>query len=134
MRINMLKWKDDYLLGIQTIDEQHKELFRIAERAYNLLKSEYFVDKYNKIVEIIGELKDYTIFHFQEEEKYMLSIKYKRFFAHKIEHDEFIEQLNKVELKDVDENQDKYILDLLEFVVKWINDHIIGQDLKIIEN
>ncbi|MFT8316111.1 MAG: hemerythrin family protein [Clostridium sp.] len=130
----MLKWKDDYLLGIQTIDEQHKELFRIAERAYNLLKSEYFVDKYNKIVEIIGELKDYTIFHFQEEEKYMLSIKYKRFFAHKIEHDEFIEQLNKVELKDVDENQDKYILDLLEFVVKWINDHIIGQDLKIIEN
>lgn len=134
MKINMLKWKDDYLLGIQTIDEQHKELFRIAERAYNLLKSEYFVDKYNKIVEIIGELKDYTIFHFQEEEKYMLSIKYKRFFAHKIEHDEFIEQLNKVELKDVDENQDKYILDLLEFVVKWINDHIIGQDLKIIEN
>ncbi|AGK95451.1 bacteriohemerythrin [Clostridium pasteurianum] len=130
----MLKWKDDYLLGIDKIDEQHKELFRVAERAYNLLKSNYFVDKYNKIVEIIGKLKDYTIFHFQEEEKYMLSIKYKRFFAHKIEHDEFIEQLNKVELKDVDENQDKYILGLLEFVVKWINDHIIGQDLKIIED
>ncbi|MFT8316110.1 MAG: hemerythrin family protein [Clostridium sp.] len=129
----MLKWKDDYLLGINKIDEQHKELFRIAESAYSLLKSDYFVDKYNKIVEIIEELREYTIFHFQEEQKYMMSIKYKRFFAHKIEHDEFIEKLNKVDLADVDSNQDKYIMDLLEFVVNWISEHILGTDFKILE-
>lgn len=130
----MLKWKDDYLIGINKIDEQHKELFRIAESAYSLLKSDYFVDKYNKIVEIIEELREYTIFHFQEEQKYMISIKYKRFFAHKIEHDDFIEKLNKVDLTDVDNNQDKYIMDLLEFVVNWISKHILGTDLKIIED
>lgn len=129
----MLKWKDDYLLGIDKIDEQHKELFRIAESAYSLLKSDYFVDKYNKIVEIIEELREYTIFHFQEEQKYMMSINYKRFFAHKIEHDDFIEKLNKVDLADVDSNQDKYIMDLLEFVVNWISEHILGTDFKILE-
>lgn len=128
----MLKWKDDYLLGVEKIDEQHKELFRIAGEAYNLLKSDYFVDKYNRIIEIIEELKDYTIFHFQEEEKYMTSIKYKRFFSHKMEHDNFVDKLNKVNLKEIDENQDKYIMELLEFVVNWISEHIFVTDFKIV--
>lgn len=129
----MLKWKDDYLLGIEKIDEQHKELFRIAESAYSLLKSEYFVDKYNRIIEIVEELRDYTVFHFQEEEKYMMSIKYKKFFSHKMEHDNFIKKLNEVDLKAMDENQDKYIMELLEFVVNWISEHIFVTDFKIVD-
>lgn len=59
----MIKWKEDYELGIKHIDEQHENLFEIADRAYKLLTNEFFTDKYDKIIEILEELKEYTVFH-----------------------------------------------------------------------
>lgn len=59
----MIKWSDEYLLGIDIIDEQHKELFRIAGDAYDLLKNEFYIDKYDRVVKLIEELKRYAAFH-----------------------------------------------------------------------
>ena len=64
----MLKWKDDYSIGIEQIHEQHKMPFEIAGRAYSLLTNDFCTDKYDKILEIIEELKNYTIFHFRCED------------------------------------------------------------------
>lgn len=127
----MIKWKDEYLIGVDQIDKQHQELFNITNRAYDLLDDEFVTDKYDKIINIIEELKEYTIFHFKEEEEYMLSIKYKRYFAQKVEHDEFVKKINDVNLKDIDVDQKKYLTDLLEFVIDWISSHILGSDKKI---
>lgn len=33
----MIQWKDDYKIGIDKINEQHKKLFEIANRAYDIL-------------------------------------------------------------------------------------------------
>lgn len=130
----MLKaWKDEYLIGIEEIDEQHKKLFEIANRAYDLLKNDIYVDKYDRIVAIIDELKDYTVFHFNSEEKYMESIGYKRLFSQKIEHGKFIERLDKINLDDIDNNQDEYIMSILQFVVDWIENHILTTDKLIIK-
>lgn len=122
------KWKDEYLIGIKEIDEQHKRLFEIANEAYDLLKNNIYVDKYDKIVTILEGLREYTIFHFNSEEKYMESIGYKRLFSQKIEHSKFIEKLDKVNLDEIDNNQDEYIISILEFVVDWIDSHILTTD------
>ncbi|MNP86076.1 Bacteriohemerythrin [compost metagenome] len=58
----------------------------------------------------------------------MLSIKYKKFFSHKVEHDEFIKKLDDIDLNHLDTEQDKYLLNLLDFVVKWLITHIIEKD------
>lgn len=129
----MLKWKDEYLVGVDKIDEQHKKLFEIAGKAYDLLKNDFYTDKYGKILEILEELKQYTIFHFKSEEEYMLSIGYKRFLSQKVEHDEFINKISNIDLKNIDVDQDKYILSILEFIVNWIGDHIIQKDKLITE-
>lgn len=128
----MVEWNDKYKLGVEKIDKQHKKLFDLAEEIYNLLKSDLFVDKYNKIVNLINELRDYTVFHFNEEEKYMESINYKKLFTHKIEHLKFIDTITKIDLDKIDENQDAYILELLDFVTNWIDNHILHTDLKIV--
>jgi hemerythrin len=127
----MIRWKDEYLIGVEKIDKQHQELFNITNRAYDLLDDEFVTDKYDKIINIIEELKQYTIFHFKEEEEYMLSIKYKRYFSQKVEHDEFVKKINDVNLRDIDVDQKKYLTDLLEFVIDWISSHILGSDKKI---
>lgn len=130
----MIKWKEQYETGVATIDEQHRRLFELTDSAYELLKNDFYTDKYDRIVEILEELKNYTIFHFKSEEEYMLSIGYKKFLSHKIEHDGLIEKINNIDLKLVDQEQDKHIMDILNFLVDWIDNHILEKDLLIASN
>jgi hemerythrin len=127
----LIKWKDEYKIGVDEIDQQHKKLFKIANEAYELLKNEFCIDKYDRIIEVLEELKDYAKFHFSFEEDYMLSIKDKGYFSQKVAHDNFIEKVNSFDLNAIDENQDQYILEILDFIVDWISQHILGSDKKI---
>lgn len=127
----MFEMKEEYKTGIESIDEQHKMLFEMADRTYMLLKDNYTIDKYDKLVELLNELKSYAVFHFKEEEQYMKSINYKRMFTQKIEHDNFVKKLNDIDLRKIDENQDGYILSILEFLNKWLVEHILEKDILI---
>lgn len=127
----MFEMKEEYKIGVEAIDEQHKKLFEIADRAYMLLKNKYTIDKYDELIELLNELKSYTIFHFKEEEEYMKSINYKRMFTQKIDHDNFIKKLNDIDIRKIDENQDEYILSILGFLNNWLVEHILEKDLLI---
>ncbi|MDP4088392.1 MAG: hemerythrin family protein [Bacillota bacterium] len=127
----MFEMKEVYKLGVPHIDEQHSRLFELGEKAYNLLKDTYSIDKYDKIVAIIQELGEYTVTHFKDEEEYMQSINYKRLLSHKIEHDNFIKAVNELDLNKIDSDQDEYIMNILEFIAKWLSEHIIEKDILI---
>lgn len=127
----MIKWSDDYKIGIQMIDEQHEKLFEIANRAYDVLTNKYLVDKYDKIEDVIDELTNYTKYHFKTEEDYMLKIHYKRFLSQKAAHDEIIKKVYELRSEDFDENQDNKFVALLEFIVEWISEHILRADRMI---
>lgn len=129
----MIQWKDEYSIGMESIDEQHKQLFEIANRAYALLKNELITDKYDAIVEIINELKDYTAYHFKTEEDYMQSIGYKRFLSQKVAHDDFIQKMEDIDFNKIDDGQNDYLIDLLNFITDWLVQHILKQD-KLIMN
>lgn len=129
----MLKWKEEYCIGIDLLDAQHKHLFEIGNEAYELLNDSMRVDKYDKIVLVLADLKQYTIYHFKCEEDYMQSIAYRKFFSQKVDHDEFIKKINGVVLEHIDENQDEYLKELLAFIFDWILDHILTKDMLIKE-
>ena len=124
----MIKWKEEYYMGVESLDEQHKELFEIANRIYSLLKNELILDKYNSIIEIIDELKSYTSNHFQAEEEYMKSIGYKRFLSQKAAHNEFLEKMNSIDVEKIDNGHNEYLIGILDFVCDWLGQHIIKED------
>ncbi|MEW8995187.1 hemerythrin family protein [Clostridium sp.] len=124
----MYEMKEEFKTGIEIIDNEHKMLFEIADKIYELLNNEFIIDKYDRIVNLIEELKGYAALHFRDEEAYMESINYKKMFTQKIDHDNFIKKLNEIDLNEIDENQHKYIIDLLEFVNQWLVSHIIEKD------
>ncbi|OPJ55830.1 bacteriohemerythrin [Alkalithermobacter paradoxus] len=130
----MIKWKDEYLIGVEKIDEQHKHLVNIANKTYEVLNDDFCVDKYDKIVEILKELEEYTIFHFAEEESYMKEIGYKKMFTHKIEHDEFVQKIRNIDLESIDNEQNECLLDIVNFIVDWLVSHILEKDKLIVEN
>ncbi|MDD3158362.1 bacteriohemerythrin [Anaeromusa sp.] len=127
----MLQWKEEYEVGVAEIDEQHQKLIDIANRVYELMRNELALDKYDQIVEILQELKEYTVYHFHFEEGLMQKAKYKKRFSHKILHQNFLAQVEAVDLSAVDENQDAYLVQIMDFIANWLIEHIVGEDKKV---
>jgi hemerythrin len=128
----MFEMKEEYKVGNSNIDLEHEKLFEIGERTYQLLKDSYAIDKYDKIVELIHELRDYTAYHFKHEEDYMESISYKKLFTQKMDHANFIKKLDEINLTKVDENQDEAIMGILTFLNDWLITHILEKDMLIV--
>ena len=61
----------------------------------------------------------------------MQKAKYKKRFSHKILHQEFLAQVEAVDLSAVDENQDAYLVQIMDFIANWLIDHIVGEDKKV---
>lgn len=124
----MYVFKDEFRTGIENIDIEHQKLFEIADRAYVTLMDDFIPDKYDYILEILKELTDYAVFHFEHEEEYMMSIHYKKLISHKAEHVEFLDKVSGYQLTDIDENQKGVILELLDFLNDWLIHHILEND------
>lgn len=124
----MYKMKDEYLIGIPMIDEEHKKLFEIAQNIYELQQEDFMVDKYDNLKVILEELKEYTLTHLEHEEAYMQSINYKRFFMQKVEHDKFREEIEDLNFQLLDESSDDMIIDVLNLITNWLVDHIFNND------
>lgn len=89
---------------------------------------EFIPDKYDYIVQILKELADYAVFHFQHEEEYMMSIRYKKLISQKVEHQEFIDKIESYNFDEIDENQKGVILEILDFLNDWLINHILDND------
>ncbi|MDR3585207.1 MAG: hemerythrin family protein [Desulfosporosinus sp.] len=124
----MLVWKPEYSIGVQLIDEQHKYLFEIIDSVFELSKCDFRVGKYDRIALIIQDLCQYAKFHFVTEEEYMIRINYKGYSSHKADHNDFTEYINKINLEKVEEDPQKYITDILSFLLNWLLDHILMKD------
>ena len=125
--------RDRYYIGIDMIDEEHKQLFKYADEAYELLHDEFTPDKYDRIDIILENLRNYTVKHFSDEEQYMESINYKKIFTQKVQHQEFIHKLDEFmeHHNDEVEDQDEQIMGILKYLTEWLVNHILYVDGQI---
>ena len=88
----MLKeWSDDYLIGVEKIDMQHKGFFEATHRLYDYILN----CEGEKIVEESVEfLRKYAEMHFQTEESFMRQHGYPRLEQHRKLHLEFLDELD----------------------------------------
>ncbi|WP_027632306.1 bacteriohemerythrin [Clostridium hydrogeniformans] len=125
----MFNWKEEYSVGVKAIDNQHKELFNLGNMIYNKIKSNN-KDKMEDVKLIIKRLHEYTIYHFEYEESLMEKYNYRDYFQHQNSHKDFIDALDNMEDLDMLINQDKALVDMLNFVLEWITKHILKEDMQ----
>jgi len=125
----MFKWKDTYSCNIAEIDIQHKNLFKIGEKIFEIVSLNDGYDHYDEIMNTINELKEYTLYHFNYEEKLMEKHNYANLEGQKLEHKKFIDQLIKLENEDIDNAQRSVSMNILLFVADWIEKHILKSDM-----
>jgi len=128
------KWKDEYCTGIDVIDRQHKHLFEIGSRIFELADIDDGFDHYDEIMDVLAELKDYTEYHFGYEENLMMKYGYENYEQHKFQHFFVIKKISKFESEDVDEKQRETAIGLAEFISDWITNHILKEDMKYRES
>ena len=128
---SMFEFTDEYKTDIDFVDDEHKKLFEIIERTYDVINNPFLADKYDSIVSIIAELKDYTELHFKDEENYMEKIGYEGLAAQKLAHESFVERLAEINMEEVDDSQHEYLCELIDFLLGWLKNHILKMDKKI---
>lgn len=128
---NPCEFTEEYLVGVDLLDREHRELFDIVGKANRLVREYDFSSGYDSIVELLSELKAYTKEHFQDEEEYMESIHYDGLAAQKRAHDAFIDKLDTLDLEEIKENPQENLQKLLEFLLGWLINHILNADKKI---
>jgi len=129
----MFTFTEDCIIGIDELDNEHRHLFGLMGRAADLLRTDFVVDAYDRLKDIIGELEDYAENHFRHEEEYMEKIRDPEILHQRAQHDFFRDKMHSFSFADIDEveSQRKVLEELLEFLAKWLYQHIIGSDIMI---
>jgi len=126
-------WKDKYKIGVELIDDQHKELFmRVSDFIQTIQSKEDWDIKIDKVKETMSFMQEYVVIHFDEEEVYQAKINYPDIEEHKKAHHDFKKAVNGYVER---VNKEGYSEDLVkEFggkLMAWLIMHVARMDQKI---
>lgn len=123
-------WKESYRIGIDCIDRQHMELFRMTEDLMRAIDSEREPEVFRKA---IGFLKEYVVVHFRDEEAYQASVCYDGMEGHIKQHRTFTDTVLSFEERLAATNYDiKVVKELAGTVASWLIYHVADADQRIV--
>ncbi len=125
----MLEWDDKYSIGISIIDEEHKKLFGILNKA---ISAKGHNGNPEELWEVLSEMTRYAHTHFKTEETFMKEFKYPEYQDHKEEHRHFSTEI--IAYHDKVINGDSQIAnEIIEYLKWWLVNHIQVSDKKYID-
>jgi hemerythrin len=89
----VLHWKDEYSVGIEAVDYEHKQLIDLINQLGDQLNS---TDSKSKVPGFFGELLRAISAHFALEEKFMRERGYSRLEPHKADHEQLLDDLHEI--------------------------------------
>jgi hemerythrin len=119
-----LVWKDEYSVGVQMLDDDHKKLIELVNKfhaAHQYHTGEEFEQQ------ALTELVEYTKYHFGREEELMQQNGYPDFDAHKAQHEKMISEVE-VFMKKYNEEGHEALGDVVQYLRDWLINHINGTD------
>ncbi len=121
-----IEWKESYNIDVPTIDSQHQQLVLIANQLYDLAHED--TESYKRGIDAaLKKLVDYTDYHLKFEEDFLRAKGYPQVDFHKMQHDQFISQING-QMKKLTDPQQQDGLVLYDYLLKWLLNHIAKSD------
>ncbi len=119
-----ITWKNEYSVGIEAMDNDHKKLLSLINQLQTAVH--YYTGKEFE-QKALDELIDYTKTHFAREEQLMADNDFPDLEIHKLQHQQFIDKVNHL-LKEYQKDSDVTMVDALNFLKNWLVKHINGTD------
>ena len=127
--MNKIEWDDSLSVNVDLIDEQHKMLIQKLADLSDALRRGL---EYNKIMQTLEFMIDYTDFHFSAEEKVMEENDYPGLEEQKKQHEVFRTTLNNIVEDYKEEGTTTAIArEINVFLLNWLIKHIKGSDTKL---
>ncbi|MGE4508983.1 MAG: bacteriohemerythrin [Eubacteriaceae bacterium] len=122
-------WTKDLSVGVDSIDAQHQQLFKMADELFDAGKAGKSKEKVGELLTFLG---NYTKQHFADEEAYMKRINYPGLAEQQTAHKAFISELGKLQAEyEKSGSNISVIINANQMVVDWLTKHISGMDKKI---
>ena len=122
----MFEWKEKYVLGIEEIDNQHRNLVDLINRLFAAMQSGAGKDVLD---ETLSGLVDYTRRHFMTEEILMGNYDYPELDEHVAEHHKFTEEISKFQ-QEYQSGNTGISIQLISYLRNWLDEHISETDHK----
>ena len=114
------------LTGIDTIDDQHRELFSRVGQLVEASKNHRSREEVVRLLEFLG---GYVVDHFAAEEQIMEEAGYPRLGGHRAEHLQFVKELGILRHELKSEGPSKlFVIRVGNRVTEWLREHIYRTD------
>ncbi|MCX8029304.1 MAG: bacteriohemerythrin [Brevinematales bacterium] len=122
----------DLIVGVETIDNQHKELIDRINKFLAKIESTDKATLSSELNMIFEYMIEYANFHFSEEEKIMEQHNCPILNLQKVQHQFFIIEANKLKFDLKSKGISSEIIQKSQnLLVEWLKSHISGMDKKI---
>lgn len=124
-----IEWTPDLAVGLDVIDDQHKELYRRIDR---LMEACHQGKGKEVVADTLKFLEEYVVTHFSNEQGYMQRFGYPEYDVHKKNHDYYVNNLK--ELRNILNEKGpgvELVVKTNVMVIEWLNNHIRKMDTKL---
>jgi len=123
-----LQWTQALSVGVDEIDDQHKELFRRASTLLDGLRK----GEPDEIGGLVDFLHAYAVTHFGAEEAFMRETGFAGYVRHKAQHDRFISDLLALASEHERKGAGAFLaLKVNHWLVQWLKEHVSGMDREL---
>ena len=123
-----IEWTDDFLIGIEELDFEH----RLLIKDINLLHQELLgLASKDKVMGTLGEIHARMQAHFALEEHFMLTHGYLHYPEHKTEHNKLLDEYTEFMVRFVSDGGMSDCQQAEEVLSSWVVDHIVTSDKKL---
>ena len=124
-----IKWSPEYAIGVEIIDNQHKELFNAVNNLLEACSQGKGKEEAGRILEF---LENYVVEHFQTEEGIQKENGFPEYPEHKAAHEGFIRSF--IELKKAFEKEGatlSFVVKINKIIIDWLIQHVTQVDKRL---
>ncbi len=126
----IIQWSEKFSISNPEIDTQHKEWLAIYNKAHDRMMGSNDTDFRSTGVDALGDMKDYTQYHFAREEAWMSSIGFPGLDQHKGLHRAFTLKIEGM-IQDLQQGNHVLNSEIIKGIENWLTHHILNEDQKI---
>lgn len=126
----MIPWKEEYCLGIDSIDAQHQELIGIINTLAE--KISHGIAKHD-VDSAIADMERYVETHFSFEEKFFTACLYKKTAEHIAEHHLFLEKAREFRSRALT-GDISLSIEMLGYLEEWFLHHVLVIDKQYVDD
>ena len=124
-------WEKDLNTSIESIDVQHKQLFKLGRDMEQLLQMQCIGVTDKQLLDIVCGLRDFTAYHFYAEETIMDEMSYPKITKHKQFHKKCSDYIMQINIPKLKQEPATELRKIEEEVQSWVMDHVLNEDMEM---